>query len=527
MRFKDLPFVKKLMPESLAAKCRLLFGLAIVIVLVIALLIPYFWMSRLTQKSITDAGSAVADTLFERHFRTAAGQVGFVRLKESGEVLDANERMVKWMPITADGRLPDDPNISDKQADAIRKLLLTHITDELAWTQRKHGAVIKNYIKLVRAKSECLKCHQEQGIAPAFNLDRPIGAIVVELSGRDINPTVLMNRVCIVAAGLLAGAGAIVAFYIIIQRIILSPVRQLRAVVNNVDEGNLDTRCKIVTADEFQRLGDALNHMLDGLQQSQEKLRQANKQLDDKIHELSERNIELFKANKLKSEFLANMSHEFRTPLNAILGFAEILRDKGVADEKNKRYAENIISSGRNLLAMITDLLELAKAESGKIELHIQKTNIQELCSSLAAFFSPLTEKKRLNVKLNIAPSIPLIKTDPNKVQQILYNLLSNAVKFTGEGGEIEVKAFMPDDNTVRISVIDTGCGIAEEDMEKIFEKFRQLDGSITRDETGTGLGLAICRELANLLAGKITVQSRPGEGSTFSLDLPVVTNAE
>jgi two-component system sensor histidine kinase BarA len=348
--------------------------------------------------------------------------------------------------------------------------------------------------------------------------------VIVQMPGREISRTIIMNRICVITAGLIAGAGAIVAFYIIAQRIILSPIRQLRAIANNVSQGNLDVRSGIKTNDEFERLGEALNAILDSLVQGQEKLRGANKQLDEKITELSERNIELFRANKLKGEFLANMSHEFRTPLNAILGFAEILKEKPVEDAaKNKRYAENIISSGKNLLTMINDLLEMAKMEAGKIELHLEKTSIQELCSGLVAFFSPLTEKQKLKVRLTVDENIPLIKTDAGKVQQILYNLLSNAVKFTPENGKIEIKAYMPDDQTVRLAVSDTGQGIAESDKEKIFEKFRQADGSITRNQPGTGLGLAISTELAKLLSGKIGLESIEGEGATFWLDLPII----
>jgi two-component system, NarL family, sensor histidine kinase BarA len=257
--------------------------------------------------------------------------------------------------------------------------------------------------------------------------------------------------------------------------------------------------------------------------ESQHKLEHANQQLDAKITQLSDKNIELFKANKLKSEFLANMSHEFRTPLNAILGFAELFRDKpDVEEEKSRRWAENIISSGRSLLAMINDLLDLAKAEAGKIELRVEKTSIPQLLEGLIAFFSPLTEQKMIKVRLQVAENIPLVQTDASKVQQVLYNLLSNAIKFTPEQGRIVIAAVMLDDVTVRVSVTDTGPGISPEDQAKIFEKFRQLDGSLTRKEPGTGLGLAICKQLSELLAATISVSSTPGEGATFLFDLPV-----
>ncbi len=519
----------RLRPVSLAGKCRLLFGTAIILVLVLALLIPYSWMNKLTEKSVIDAGRAVVNTVFERHFKLEPPAKKILMLDEGGSLKQNQTSRVHWLRLDAEGKWKKQADVNFTDAHLSKKIerLVKHKQpdDEQTWIADVNNNVETTYINIVRAHKPCLACHSPEGTAPTFTLDEPIGAIVVQMPGREISKTVLMNRMCILAAVLLAGSGAIVAFYIIVQRIILSPIRQLRAIVKNVSEGNLEVRCGIKTNDEFERLGDALNAMLDNLVQGQEKLRQANKQLDEKITEVSERNIELFRANKLKGEFLANMSHEFRTPLNAILGFAEILREKPAEDTaKSKRYAENIVSSGKNLLTMINDLLEMAKMESGKIEMHIDKTSIPELCRGLVAFFSPLTEKQKLKVKLVIDEEIPWIKTDGGKVQQILYNLLSNAVKFTPEEGRIEIVASMPDLMTVRVAITDTGPGIAEKDREKIFEKFRQGDGSITRTQQGTGLGLAISTELAKLLSGKIGLESIEGQGATFWLDLPVIS---
>jgi signal transduction histidine kinase len=333
-----------------------------------------------------------------------------------------------------------------------------------------------------------------------------------------------MNLIWIIVAGLIAGVGAIVAFYMITQRVILSPIRQLRALVNNVAEGNLDIRSSIKTGDEYEKLANAFNHMLDRLQAAQEKLRQANIQLDEKIAQLSERNIELFKANKVKGEFLANISHEFRTPLNAILGFAEIMREKPdlITKDKGRRYAENIITSGNRLLSMINDLLNIAKTEAGKMEIRVEKTSVPELCKTVVGHFAALTKKKKIKVKVSTDNGLPPLMTDPGKVEQILYNFLSNAVKFTPDRGRIEIRAEMVDEKTVRISVTDTGCGVALQDKEKIFEKFQQADGSLTRGSTGSGLGLAISKELAALLAGTIGMESTVGKGSTFWINIPV-----
>ena len=513
----------RLKPLSLAEKCRLQFGAAVVFSLSLALLIPYFWMGKLTEKIALDSGRAVADTIFERHLQiNGQAEKGLPMLEESGIVRAPENRAVRW--ICFDG--PDKSRISalsSRQKKEIERLKSDEHRYDVAWIGQADPIAKNNYVQIVRATDACISCHNDQGSAAVFKKNQPIGALVVQTAAREIEGTRLMNLIWISIAWLLAATGAMVAFYTIAQRIILSPIRQLRALVSNISEGNLDARSAIKTNDEYEKLSDAFNNMLDGLQESQEKLRQANKQLDAKIAQLSDRNIELFKANKLKSEFLANMSHEFRTPLNAILGFAQLLREKPAADiERSRRYAENIIASGRSLLNMINDLLDLAKAEAGKIEMRIEKTSIQELCRGLVAFFSLLTEEKMIKVRLAIDEDIPLIQTDSGKVQQILYNLLSNAIKFTPQKGKVEIAAKMLDEKTVRISVIDTGPGISGQDREKIFEKFRQVDGSITRPGTGTGLGLAICKELATLLAGNISLESEHGEGSAFHLDIPV-----
>jgi len=513
----------RLKPLSLAEKCRLQFGAAVLFSLVLALLIPYLWMGKLIEKSALDSGRAVAETVFERHFQMdVAMKKDRPRLHEGGLLRQEADRVILWQRV---GEKAGDPSaeLTDSQIAEIAYLRSDPEVTDVAWIERRAEGLRNCYVRVVSANENCMRCHSAQGTAPTFNLNQEVGVLAVQMQARELGRMLFMNWLWVVVAGLLAATGAMVAFYTITQRVILRPIRQLRALVNNVAEGNYDTRSAIRTGDEYEQLSDAFNHMLDNLMESQHKLERANKQLDAKISQLSEKNIELFKANKLKSEFLANMSHEFRTPLNAILGFAELFRERsGVDEEKSRRWADNIISSGRSLLSMINDLLDLAKAEAGKIELRMEKTSVPQLLEGLTAFFSPLTEQKMIKVRLQMAENIPLVQTDAGKVQQILYNLLSNAIKFTPEQGRILISAAMPDDVTVRISVTDSGPGITEEDQLRIFEKFRQLDGSLTRREPGTGLGLAICKQLSELLAATISVTSQVGQGSTFSLDLPV-----
>jgi signal transduction histidine kinase len=527
--FNKLLELVRLAPVSLAAKCRLAFGAAAGLTLILALLIPYVWMGQLTKKTLLDAGKAKSDEMLRSHFQMILFRQGTLSpLSDTGAVLDPNESQIRWIRFTKE---------TDKQPQQITKHQNEWIDslkneqekdDDIFYFQKKHKSY-SNYVRIFRVNDNCISCHNPQGAAITFNKNEPIGAVIIQRPLAELSKTLILNRVWIFFAFLIASTGAIVAFYVITQRVILRPVRQLRAMANNVADGNLDNRSAIKTGDEYEKLADAFNHMLDSLEASQEKLRQANKQLDDKIVELSERNIELFRANKIKGEFLANISHEFRTPLNAILGFAEILREKGsvLKEEKGRKYSEHIIAAGQNLLKMVNDLLDLAKTEAGKMKMHIENTSIQEILRGIVAPFATVTRKKKIKVRLITDDNIPTLSTDIGKVRQIIYNFMSNAVKFTPERGRIEIHASMQDEKMVRIAVSDTGCGIAAEDKEKIFEKFRQADGSITRESAGSGLGLAISKELATLLAGGVGMESEPGKGSTFWVDIPVISTAD
>ena len=512
-------------PLSLAEKCRLMFGAAVLLSLTLVLLFPYAWMSMLTMKDILDVCEERANTLYRIHFKyTALTDAGLQPLGPGGAVLDANDLPLQWVRFT-DKTDEDLTAFTAQQADIIKSLKQDSAIDHDLSTGKVDGILLGQYIKIIWASERCISCHSAEGIG-AFSLNEPIGAVLVRYRdiGGEIGKIRLVNRLGTIIAGLLGGTAAIVAFYWITQRVILRPIRQLRAIANNVAEGNLTIRSTIDTGDEYERLADAFNHMLDNLQAAQDNLREANRQLDHKIVELSERNIELFKANKVKSEFLANMSHEFRTPLNAILGFAQVLRENSsiLKKEKGQRYAENIITSGNRLLNMINDLLQLAKTQAGKMELRIEQASLSKMCETLVSSFAILSKGKRIKIKASIAPDIPVLCTDIGKVQQILYNLLTNAVKFIDKRGRVDITAVMLDDKMLRISVADTGCGIAPKDQEKIFKKFRQVDGSITRQSSGTGLGLAISRDLATMIAGEIGLESDIGKGATFWLDIPV-----
>jgi two-component system sensor histidine kinase BarA len=523
----------RLTPLSLAEKCRIMFGAAVLFSLIIALLIPYIWMSQLTKKVLLDTNKArVESILLRSHFQLEElSRMTRPELDSRGAMRDPNEPGVLWIPLRAQAGQEELERLNGAQRRLFDELITDEARDDDLELSHPEGRLQSDYVRLFRATETCVSCHNLQGSAGPFSLNEIVGVAAVRARGigSDVRKTVFLNRIWTVIAGLIGATGAIVAFYWITQRVILRPIRQLRALANNVAEGNLDIRSSIATADEYERLSEAFNHMLDSLQSAQEKLRQANRQLDAKIAELSQRNIELYKANKLKSEFLANMSHEFRTPLNAILGFAQVLREKPglLRRDKGQRYAENIISSGNSLLSMINDLLDLAKVQAGRMELHVEPVSLPQLCESLVSAFSLLAKKKRIKIRTQVASDVPILMTDGGKVQQVLYNFLSNAVKFTPARGQIEIRAAMLDVGTVRIAVADTGCGIAEADREAIFEKFRQVDGSLTRETPGSGLGLTISKELAQMLAGTIGLESQVDVGSTFWLDIPATLASE
>ncbi len=234
-------------------------------------------------------------------------------------------------------------------------------------------------------------------------------------------------------------------------------------------------------------------------------------------------NIQLVLANKAKSDFLAHMSHELRTPLNAINGFSELLMQKtiGELNKPQEHYIDNVLKSGKHLLALINDILDLSKVEAGKIDLTIEKISLPETIDEAVTLVKERAMKHKVVIKKDIDPQLK-IEADRQRFKQILFNLLSNAVKFSKpEGGTVTITAKKEDD-IARISVSDTGIGIREEDIKKLFTEFEQLDPDITRKYGGTGLGLAITKKLVDLHGGKLWAGSTYGEGSTFTFILPL-----
>ena len=302
---------------------------------------------------------------------------------------------------------------------------------------------------------------------------------------------------------------------------------------------------------ESQRLAGELQARTGELQARQEELQRSNADLEDKAaqlarqkrdieiknaeieqarQEIEERAKQLDMASRYKSQFLANVSHELRTPLNSLLILARLLAENSAENltVKQVEYAKVIHSSGSDLLLLINDILDLSRVEAGKLDVHPERFALGALAEDLRTVFEPLAAEKELHFAVAVAPDVPdELVTDRQRLRQVLHNLLSNAVKFTQQGTvELRIGAGPrgggPDD-VIAFSVRDTGIGISDDSLKTIFEAFQQGDGTTSRRYGGTGLGLAISREVAAVLGGRITAQSRPGSGSTFTLYLPVV----
>jgi signal transduction histidine kinase/CheY-like chemotaxis protein/CHASE3 domain sensor protein len=284
---------------------------------------------------------------------------------------------------------------------------------------------------------------------------------------------------------------------------------------------------------ELEAQSQKLQSSEEELRVQQEELQQTNKELEERSRLLEDRNVEILKkaeeleqSTRYKSEFLANMSHELRTPLNSILLLSRLLSENNERNLSSEQieFANVIRSSGHGLLSLIDEILDLSKIEAGKMELDYERVELKEIVDGMNLLFAPLAKEKKLDFIVKLSDDVPtVINTDKMRLEQIVKNLISNALKFTSVGSvEVRVEASPGDNTRIRFTVKDTGIGIAPEKQDLVFEAFRQADGSTKRKYGGTGLGLSISRELAKFLGGEITLRSKVGRGSEFTLLLPV-----
>jgi signal transduction histidine kinase/DNA-binding response OmpR family regulator len=379
-------------------------------------------------------------------------------------------------------------------------------------------------------------------VHPVMEAGQRVGTIYLRSNMSDLDAQVHSHRYIAVWVALCSLAASIVLSFFL-QQIISRPILKLAETADQITrQGDYSLRVKSPSQDEIGHLFAAFNKMLDRVQVSDRALKRAHDELEERV---AQRTTELVReirererigqdliqakdaaeaANRAKSEFLANMSHEIRTPLNAILGFADLVRqgnDLTLAEQHD--YLATIHQSGQHLLSLISDILDLSKIEAGQLSVEMIRCSPQQIVAETVSVLRVRAREKGLKLDYHWVGDIPeTIESDPARMRQMLLNVVGNAIKFTDSGGvHIIAQVVGPLDNPrLLIEVVDTGIGIQLDKLQTIFDPFCQADTSVTRRFGGTGLGLAICRRLANALGGGVTVQSRPGEGSIFSISI-------
>jgi signal transduction histidine kinase len=316
-----------------------------------------------------------------------------------------------------------------------------------------------------------------------------------------------------------------IATSVLLARKLVRPIESIQAAAAKIRSGALNQRIEIPSHDELGALAEEFNRMAAQLQESysglEQKVQERTRELATALGELDEKGRELEAASRHKSEFLANMSPELRTPLNAILGFSQVLRERlfGDVNEKQEEYLADILTSANHLLALINDILDLSKVEAGQVELKVAPFSLRLALERGVVMVRERATRDGVRVALTRLPDVDVVTGDERRIRQVIFNLLSNAVKFTPAGGAVDITAARVN-GEVRVSVADTGPGIATEDHDRIFEEFQQTSAGVEQRE-GTGLGLALSKRLVELHGGRIWVDSKLGHGSTFVFTLP------
>ena len=561
--------------SSLEVKCLFFFGFALAAVLAVSFVLYY----KLTARQLDSQNPLTGKLLAERefilwHFDAVLRQSGrAVSQDQPSETEDYDTSdfidNMKFQSETLDGARPSDVDARqttrlirtmgprrtpDSQLDEFEKELVSRLTrsaEDSGPTSRTDEEGNYLYYQPLRIETSCLNCHPQEDHRSSLGLGSLQGIIRVKLSDPPSRKELTRFWAMLLAAAIVTAFIGLVSFYTLIRLVIIKPLRQLREVSVAISRGDITKRAELETGDEFEALGTAFNRMMQHLVSTQEKLRDTNTELRKKVEELAAQSLELFETNKIKSDFMATMSHELRTPLNSILGFSEVLGSIDTLSDKQRRYVENINKSGQTLLNMINDILDMARLEAGRLEAAPTQFRIEAIVDAQIDMARPLVDKKNLTLDCRIEPNLPQMFQDANRIGQILNNLLSNAIKFTPEGGKITVDVSRkmgvigqpePDPELeaaeppavppepiplLVIQVADSGVGISPEDKQVIFEKFRQAGngstsgGTMTREYSGSGLGLSIVKELCRLLEGDISVDSRLGFGSVFTMSVP------
>ncbi|MEB3701682.1 PAS domain-containing sensor histidine kinase [Candidatus Bealeia paramacronuclearis] len=414
-------------------------------------------------------------------------------------------------------------NLNTQQVDLYLSANAKNPDFKNAVVKDQEGKVISQYGKLDVSEDDL----KFEGDIIYRGGDKPqkIGSLFLTLTKEGIIAREKTEFIISVFAFLILLSATMATVYFSLQRIIMSPLNEVLDVIEAVANGDLSRQIPLRRDDELGRLSLSFNKMT-------QRLNRIYKAFEARTHALETMNEELTlaredaeTANKTKSQFLANMSHELRPPLNAIIGYSEILKEDliDMGQDSLCEDLDKIIQAGKHLLEIISDILDLSKIEAGKMELHYENFDVQALIQGVEAIIKPLTSKRNNTLLMDCSKDLGIMNADMTKVRQNIFNLLSNATKFTENGViTLTAKRFeIQDEDWIEFQVSDTGIGLTQEQMGKLFQAFKQADSSTTRKYGGTGLGLAITKRFCNMMGGDITVESQYGMGSIFTIVLP------
>ena len=373
-----------------------------------------------------------------------------------------------------------------------------------------------------RPSREELEFFGSGGAAESGARQERVGTVALGISQRSLEQN---RHLALIAAAFFTAIIALTAVLtaVLLARAFTRPLRALATAADAIAQGDLKTVVHVGTEDEMSAVAESFNGMVESLAQSRTILEEYSETLKARSERLEILNRELKEANRLKSEFLAQISHELRTPLNVIIGYVQMLADAAVGpvtDEQREMLA-SIERYSKLQLELISDVLDFSRLASGRVSFHVERFALAPLLSEVLELHNVRHHRAGLDVRLEAAPDLPVLHTDRVKLQEIIRNLFDNAVKFT-EAGTVTIAARAGDDGaTVIIDVRDTGPGIPAEELEFIFDEFRQVGESSLRSTQGVGLGLSIVKRLVGALGGTVTVSSRVGAGSCFSVRIP------
>lgn len=545
---------------SLERKCRWWFGIALGVLLVLSFYYSGQELRTFLRASDKTLGRELVNAAYmERHFEYMMqpsvqdeAEVGPEGTSTWQDLIKAVTSRESGIEFESYGIKPQDPATNPSsygrpqhefEWEILRTFESSKPGSEGAKPRNRYDedGTLWRFYEPLYAEAKCITCHRQWGepARPGLAEGDLIGVMRIEVDRKTGQSAISQYDATMWGVAVTIFFLSMFLLWFIVRLLIAKPVKHLKEVVNAVRAGDTSVRADIQTGDEFEELAGSFNRMLRQLLSQQNSLEGVNHELDAKVDELAQMNLRLFEMNRLKSDFLATMSHELRTPLNSILGFSEVLATVKTLDPKQQRYVGNIQRSGKMLLEMINDILDLAKLESGRMDASPMDFPLGAIVTAQCDMARPLAERKNIDLDASLESGVPPLRQDQAKLQQILNNLLSNAIKFTPEGGRIMVRAHREADQNgavgtrhndagwLVLEVEDTGIGISEADQAIIFEKFRQGASAapggdaMTREQGGTGLGLSIVRELCRLLGGDVTVRSVSGKGSTFIVRMP------